>query len=364
MRGFVRFAVVYGFALAAFAQTPPARLEIRWDTNRSSVSLIGPISSELQKGIAEKPEELFPVMVEPANVLAAIDLPPILGSYTSKANALEFHARFPFDPGVTYRATFTPAKLSSTLTLPREDRSRTTIVSQVYPTADLLPQNLLKFYLHFSAPMSRGHIYEQIHLLSDDGSPVELPFLEIDEELWNPEMTRLTLFLDPGRIKRGVRPLEEVGPALYPNKSYTLAIDDRWQDARGIPLKTGFRKSFRVTPPDREPPDPVQWKISAPKAHTREAMTITFAHPMDEALALRMITVKSVSGEKSLREHETQWLFAPDRPWEPGRYQILVQSTIEDLAGNNIGKPFEVDLEQSDQPRDPATTISLWFEVK
>jgi hypothetical protein len=364
MRCFVRFALVYGFALAAFAQTPPARFQIRWDTNHSSVSVIGPISDELQKVIADKPEEAFTVSVEPANVLAAINLPPILGSYTSKSDAIDFQARFPFEPGITYRATFAPAKLSSTLAMPREKENRTTIVSQVFPTADVLPQNLLKFYLHFSAPMSRGHIYEHIQLLSEDGSTVELPFLEIDEELWNPEMTRLTLFLDPGRIKRGVRPLEEVGPALYPNKSYTLVIDDRWQDARGIPLKAGFRKAFRVTPPDREAPDPHRWTIIAPKAQTRDPVMVTFAHPMDEALALRMISVRSVTGQKSLREHETQWLFSPDQPWAAGRYQILVQSTIEDLAGNNIGKPFEVDLEQGDQPRDPVRTISLWFEVK
>ena len=62
--------------------------------------------------------------------------------------------------------------------------------------------------------MSRGHIYDHIRLLDAQGAPVELPFLEIDEELWNAEMTRLTLFIDPGRIKRGVKPLEEIGPSL------------------------------------------------------------------------------------------------------------------------------------------------------
>ena len=36
-----------------------------------------------------------------------------------------------------------------------------------------------------------------------DFEAIELPFLEIDEELWDPAMMRLTLFIDPGRIKRG-----------------------------------------------------------------------------------------------------------------------------------------------------------------
>jgi hypothetical protein len=36
--------------------------------------------------------------------------------------------------------------------------------------------------------------------------------------------------------------------------------------------------------------------------------------------------------------------FVPGEPWKAGPYHLVVQNTIEDLAGNNIGKPFEVDL--------------------
>jgi hypothetical protein len=31
-------------------------------------------------------------------------------------------------------------------------------------------------------------------------------------------------------------------------------------------------------------------------------------------------------------------------PWKSGTYRIQIPTTIEDLAGNNIGKPFDVDL--------------------
>ena len=88
-----------------------------------------------------------------------------------------------------------------------------------------------------------------------------MPFLEIDEELWNPELTRLTLFIDPGRLKRGVKPLEEVGPAMEAGKRYTLVIDQNWQDGDGVRLKAGFRKSFAVGPPDRDPPNPAAWVV-------------------------------------------------------------------------------------------------------
>src|SRR5206468_10491013 len=199
---------------------------------------------------------------------------------------------------------------------PPRRSSPTTVVTHVYPSADVLPENLLKFYVHFSAPMSRGHIYDYLHLRDDAGKEVELPFLEIDEELWNPAMTRLTLFIDPGRIKRGVQPLEEVGPALQEGRRYTLVIDQVWNDAAGSPLQQPFRKTFKVGPPDRDPPDPVRWQVQSPKLETRVPLTITFSEPMDHALAERVIRVingsgKPVEGKAELEDQERQWNFVP-----------------------------------------------------
>src|SRR5207249_663090 len=208
-----------------------------------------------------------------------------------------------------------------------------TTVSHVYPTTGVLPENLLKFYLHFSAPMSRGHIYDYIHLRDDTGKEVELPFLEIDEELWDPAMTRLTLFIDPGRIKRGVRPLEEVGPALQEGKRYTLVIDRGWKDGAGNLLKEGFQKYFKAGSPDREPPNPAQWKIRAPKAASRQPVTIIFPKPMDHALAQRVIHVTNQSGElllgqAHLQDEERHWTFVPDAPWQGGAHRLVVETTI------------------------------------
>ncbi len=54
--------------------------------------------------------------------------------------------------------------------------------------------------------MSRGEAYRRIHLLDADGKPIERAFLELGEELWDPDGKRFTLFIDPGRIKRGLKP--------------------------------------------------------------------------------------------------------------------------------------------------------------
>ncbi len=217
--------------------------------------------------------------------------------------------------------------------------------------------------------MSRGHIYGHIHLRNQTGQEIELPFLEIDEELWDPTMTRLTLFLDPGRIKHGVRPLEEVGPALEAGQRYTLVIDRAWKDGSGKPLKETFQKTFKVGPPDRDPPDPTEWKIQAPKSNTLEPVTITFPEPLDRALAERVIQITSESGERvhgkaRLEDQERRWNFTPTNPWHRGSYRLVVQTTIEDLAGNNIGKPFEVDLFEGVQRRLTNSSVKLVLEVR
>jgi len=45
--------------------------------------------------------------------------------------------------------------LETVLQLPAAEPGPATMVEHVYPSTDELPENQLKFYLHFSAPMSR-----------------------------------------------------------------------------------------------------------------------------------------------------------------------------------------------------------------
>jgi hypothetical protein len=366
------------------------KYSVRWtpdptDTNKIGVEVTGlgvRTVQELQKLEWERAQwqDVLAVYADQGDWIADIGLPPMLGAYRVASNWVRFDPQFPLEPGVNYRAMFHPDRLpgergkssdpiTALFKTPSRRSNPTTVVTQVYPSADVLPENLLKFYVHFSAPMSRGHIYDYLHLRDDDGKDVELPFLEIDEELWNPSMTRLTLFIDPGRIKRGVRPLEEIGPALLEGKQYTLVIEKAWQDGAGSPLKEAFRKTFKVGPPDRDPPDPARWQVQSPKPETRAPLEIVFSEPMDRALAERVIRVARDSGEvvegkAGLENQEQRWNFIPSAPWHRGLYRIAVETTIEDLAGNNIGKPFEVDVFENVQRRTTNSTVKLPFEVR
>ena len=90
---------------------------------------------------------------------------------------------------------------------------------------------------------------------------------------------------------------------------------------------------------------------------------------MDHALALRVIRVvnsggKVMEGVPTLADHERQWNFTPADSWKSGAHHVLVQTTIEDLAGNNIGKRFEVDLFEPVQRRFTNSIVKIAFEVK
>ena len=216
--------------------------------------------------------------------------------------------------------------------------------------------------------MSRGEAYRRVHLIEAGGREVEMPFLELGEELWDPAGMRFTLFFDPGRIKRGLKPREEVGPSLVEGMSYTLVVDRDWQDASGRPLKEGFKKSFRAAAPDDTQPDPAKWKLEPPRGGTKDALAVLFEKPLDEAMLHRVLGVidaggAAVAGRIEIDREETRWRFFPDVAWRAGRHLLVADTLLEDLAGNSIARPFEVDVVRPVERRIESKTVSLPFVV-
>jgi hypothetical protein len=298
------------------------------------------------------------------------DVPPLLGSYSVEGDSLIFRPRFPLEPGVRYRAVFRApgaAPFERIFDLPAKDKTPSTHVERVYPSADILPSNLLRLYVYFSAPMSQGESGQRMHLLDEKGKELPAVFLP-GEELWDPRFQRLTMTFDPGRIKRGLTSNTSMGPPLVEGRRYTLVIDRDWPDARGVPMVAGFRKSFRGGPGERTPPDPNQWRISAPKAGTIAAVAVDFPTPMNYVLLQRMLQVfsgrESVSGTVAVERVETRWLFTPRAAWRAGDYRLVVDTAIEDLAGNRIGQAFDIDVFERVTEHIAASTISLPFRVR
>jgi hypothetical protein len=299
------------------------------------------------------------------------DVLSLLGTYVVEDGCLVFHPRFPVVSDVRYRAIFHPpgrgAPVEKLFEGPPRDTNPVSRVEHVYPSGPVLPSNQLRLYIYFSAPMSRGEAERRIHLLDDRGKALDDVFLR-GEELWDPEDRRLTLTFDPGRIKRGLASNEDLGPPLVEGKRYTLVVDRDWPDAKGIPMLEGFRKSFEGGPAERVPPDPKRWRLVPPKAGARDAVVLNFPKPMNYPLLLRMLQVTdgraNLLGTVTVEKQETEWRFTPLAPWKPGDYQVVVDTTLEDLAGNHIGQDFDIDAFDRVTPRIPSKKILLPFAVR
>ena len=292
-----------------------------------------------------------PEMVEVYVDSSDPDIPPVSGQRTARGKDVVFVPRYPLAAGLRYKVVVRiPGRpdISRVFETPRANFTPTTQVDHIYPTTNRLPENHLKFYIHFSAPMSRGEAYQRIHLQDETGSTVELAFLELEQELWDLSGQRLTLFFDPGRIKRDVLPNEQIGPSIVAGKRYTLVIDKEWLDAAGKQLTSAVRKTFSVAEADRQPLDIRLWKTGSPAAGSTAALTVDFPEPLDHALMLRQFEVLDAAGNildgtVAVDQDETRWTFKPAKPWIAGAFGIRVGTIISDLAGNMIDRPFEVD---------------------
>jgi hypothetical protein len=309
-------------------------------------------------------------------VSVAPEQPPMAGTWTVVDRRLRFSPMFPLDPGRSYAVLFTPPSSTSgagvlrvTVALPDRDRTPKTVVSATYPTADVVPENQLRLYVHFSAPMGRKGGLEFIHLLDDGGREVKDPFLPLDAEFWNDDHTRYTVFFDPGRVKKGVRPNEEMGRSLTPGRRYTLVIDAAWPDGSGLPLREPYRRSFKVGPADEHPLDIRTWKMTTPASGTRDPIIVEFPEPLDHGLLLRALGVQAddgnpLSGQVATANGETRWSLSPLEPWTRGTYRLVAFGMLEDLAGNRIGRAFEVDqFQRSDASSEPEKT-TIPFTVR
>jgi hypothetical protein len=213
-----------------------------------------------------------------------------------------------------------------------------------------VPENLLRFYIWFSAPMSREGGLPHVTLADDREGVVAGAFLPVDGGFWNHDFTRYTLFFDPGRVKAGILPNEQMGRPLVAGRRYTLEIATSWKDAKGAPLVEPFEHRFTAGKALTAPLDLATWEIVAPAAGTREPVVLRTPVPLDHAIALRAVGIAAASGEAidgdiSVDVTAMRWQLVPREPWRAGSYTIVALETLEDPAGNRIGRAFEVPVD-------------------
>jgi hypothetical protein len=332
---------------------------------------------------------------------------PLAGDATTAAGEVRFTPRFPPQPGTTYRVFFGKQTAEFTIPVPN---TPPTVIEQVYPTSGVLPENTLRMYVHFSAPVKKGDIYKHIKLVRDDGVEVASPFLELDEELWSPDGKRLTLLFYPGRVKRGLVPREEAGPILEEGKKYTLVISKDWPDEYGRPLADKFLRTFTVTKPDDTGIDPMTWEVKTPSNAERTlrsasgfggggrsgggglggvrsgsqqvtviertdldaTLRVEFGQSkvIDHALAERLIWMVDEDGHRvdrmaGKRATDTHLFIGENLKHFPaGKYKLVIDTRLEDVCGNRVGRAFEIDMLKPVTKQIEAKTVEIPFEVK
>ncbi len=241
---------------------------------------------------------------------------------------------------------------SATTCVDATERAR---VTAVYPTANELPENLLRFYIYFSKPMKRGGLLSSIRLVARGGQTVTGAFLDNKFDLWSSDSQRLTLLFDPGRVKTGLVAHATFGRALQANQHYELIIDATAHDLEGCPLAASHRKTFRVTRADNQAPDIEQWRLLMPKSHTRDALIVVLNGVHDHVSLAYRIRVKDVDerivpGRIEVADAEQRWQFVPNQPWQSRSYLLAIDPRLEDIAGNRMTGLFEQPLESGAPP--------------
>jgi hypothetical protein len=356
-------AIGFGGGGPEAAQGAQPRVVLNTDSPRPTIDLVGvPDKQLIELGTLNSREEWTAVL----KISVGPEQPAMIGQYTIEDGRVRFTPMFPLDHGRQYLVSFIPPggqPVTATVGLPPADTTPVTMVAQVYPSGDVVPENQLRLYIHFSAPMGMRGGLDFIHLLDEAGQEVKDPFLPLDAEFWNDDRTRYTVFFDPGRQTRGIPVIEGMGRSLTEGKSYTLVVDSAWRDGNGLPLKSAFKRTFKVGPPDEKPLDPKEWKIFPPAANAVSTLRIVFPEPLDHGLLLRALGVlgpdrKPMEGGVKISANELEWSFTTDEPWKPGAYNVLAFASLEDLAGNRIGRAFEVDqFDRTDASNEPERTL-------
>lgn len=294
--------------------------------------------------------------------------PQVAGSYRLDEQGLHFRPLFPFVSGLRYTVRLDlggPALLRGFEVAPPEGEPPRVVA--VFPSAEGLPENTLRVYLHFSRPMEIQDAHRHVHLLDEHGKALPLPFVEVPHGLWDPGRTRLTVLFHPGRIKRGVAPGERLGPPLRAGERYRLVVDASMRDARGLSLEHDFTWPIRAGGADRDPPRAEALRVRAPEAATAP-VTLELPEPLDQALLRRLVWVEdadgqAVAGSVTIARGETLWSFEPERPWAPGRYEVRIHPALEDRAGNRFGRAFDREVDAGPEA-DERAPFRLAFTVE
>ncbi|MBI3348080.1 MAG: hypothetical protein HY020_12835 [Burkholderiales bacterium] len=210
----------------------------------------------------------------------------------------------------------------------------------IHPAGPAVPENLLRFELRFDRSQRLPFDVERLKLLDGDG--VEIQHALLDVALPDADGRRITVLLDPGRVKTGVGPNLDAGRALKEGATVSLRVLGGDVDV------SPTVKTWRVTAAVSQPLQPELWQFSSPRRGTRDALSVDLRTPISST-GERLIAVQDehgrrVDGTVTLGDGDTTWRFKPSRPWTTGPYRLMTHPGLEDPSGNRRCAAFEAPI--------------------
>ena len=361
-RGWLNWAFIVTVAMGVFCALPIAGLAeealITYEADKGRVLFQPGGTGQIPALDLSKLRGAFPVLVKQRNAWIQVE-----GHYLQSANTITFEPSFPFIPGVgEYRAVIDWQQLQKILAAaipalsvrteyafqpPAITIKRNRVVS-IFPDGMAVPENILRFYINFSGPMALGSLSESIRLETGRGVEVSAFFMDNLEPLWSRDRTRLTMLLDPARVKRGVLANRTLGRALRQGETYSLTIDSKMKDAAGNYLLDDFEWTFTVGAPIEMALNMDDVQVSEIKVETSEPIEILFPGIMNYFQLAGLITIECdgqdiVAGRLDIGRQPSSIIFTPELPWQVRNYVLRIASDAEDISGNTFLTAFDHD---------------------
>jgi hypothetical protein len=284
----------------------------------------------------------------------------VLGTVDVDHDVIRFTPSVQFEQGQTYNVSYGKDQIRA-FTVPFDSSALPPKIVGSYPSCDTVPENLLKIYLAFDQPMMEGRSQQFVLLLdATTGDTVHGAFLDLQPELWNEDQTILTLWLDPGRIKRDLIPNKQLGAVLDMDHQYTLLISEGWKSKAGQPTRERYKRNFVTGPRDSGKPDITSWNVNV-----ADLLEIDTKESLDWLLLNNSIAVwkndEEINGTFAVEDCDRRVIFTPKTTLTSGNYTLKVESVLEDLAGNNFNRLFETDVTGSNTalPNKPVHVVAF-----
>jgi len=273
----------------------------------------------------------------------------IIGTTTRDDTHTTFTPLVPFDKETPY--TLVNNEQAYVFKIAKSNSDSPMQITGIYPSVNEVPANILKWYIKFSKPVNPIKIYEHISFLDQDGKVIDRSILHLGAPLLSADGTLLTVWIEPGRQKRMLGPNRHLGSVFDSSKKYTIHIAGTLKDAEGLPIEKSVEHTFTTIESDRIKPSLAQWKIQPIEANTKNPLEIIVNEQLDYGSLLDAFSLdfkgKQLNGNLSYNSKLKTIFFTPLNNWKKGIYNVKIESSLEDLAGNNLLHLFDRPLKEN-----------------